>query len=359
MIRTRLSFVVLPILMALLGAGYVVSNGSAYVVKRSPLSMDATSLDFGQVSWDDTPSRVVHFVNIGKLPLTIERVEEECRGCMVVRLSSYRLQPGGRGAMMVRFNPVGFSGDVETGVSVRVVGLAQPTLLRVRATVNPLLMPSPQELDFGKVLADRPATARICLVNTSGQHVNVRSLKSSADYIQVHAERDAFGEGTHPVATVWLLTPPTGRLRERISIETSLPGRSKISIPVRAEVAAKWKLSDSEFFFGFANKGERPSRSVVISGLRPSQIRRVRRDFPQGSVRIAPHGSPRGTEVTATLDLTGALEGELSGGVLIEMKDEREPPLRIPLVGIVHDPLNGCDCSPKATPQAKQGRVER
>jgi hypothetical protein len=253
--------------------------------------------------------------------------------------------------MTVRFNPVGFAGEVETGVSIRVAGFAEPTSLRLRATVNPLLMPSPQEINFGKVMADRPATARIRLVNTSGQHVNVRNVKSSAEYVQVHPEGGAFGDGAHPVATVLLLTPPTGRLRERISMETSLPGRSKISIPVHAEVVSKWKLSDSEFFFGFANRGERPSRSVVIHGLRPSQIRRVRRDFPRGSVRIAPHDSARGTEVTATLDLTGAVPGELSGGVLIELKDEREPPLRIPLVGIVHDPFSGCCGSPKAKPQ--------
>jgi hypothetical protein len=108
-------------------------------------------------------------------------------------------------------------------------------------------------------------------------------------------------------------------------------------VPIRAEVTCKWQLSDTEFFFGFANKGEQLIRRLIIKGLYLSSIKRAWSDCQLATVSFIPHQA--GVEVSVKLDLRKAEGGEeIKGDVYIETTDSKQPFLRLPIIGFVQNP---------------------
>jgi hypothetical protein len=226
-------------------------------------------------------------------------------------------------------------------------GYKQPVELRVHANVNPLLMPTPAELDLGNVASVGGAPSSLVLRNTTHRDVRVTRIESSARWLKAELARNDQSRGGDPTLTVQLASPPSGPLRELLTIHTDVPERSTIQIPVRAEVTSKWPRSASELFFGFVNIGDQPQRTVVIEGLTAPMVRRTWSEGTQAAAKLTFRRNPAQAVLTTNLDLRQAKPGELAGSVFIETNDPSERLLRIPVAGMVQDPHSSLCCSPK------------
>ncbi len=217
--------------------------------KGFPLRFDKTVHDFGEIQWGTPVEATFRFFNASQQEVTIEHIVESC-GCAVARLSSFSFRPGEQGILTVRFFPTGFAGHVTQTLQLRLKGFQTPIILLLRAKVNPLLLPSPSKIDFGRVRSQKQAITTLILKNTSGRKVRITRLETSHEYVKAFTLKD----GDEPTIHIALVNPPVGRLYERLYIYTSIPERSQIDVPIQADVACKWQLTDTEFFFGFVNK---------------------------------------------------------------------------------------------------------
>jgi hypothetical protein len=307
-------------------------NSRAHFRDGLPLRFDKTIHNFGEVSWGAPVEVTFRFFNASQQEVVIENITSSC-ACTVANLSSLRFRPGEFGVLTVRFLPTGFVGHVNQMLQIYLKGFRNPINLCLQADVNPLLMPSPSKIDFGRIEPWRQKSIMLLLKNTSGRKVRITRLETSREYVKACVVR----EGDEPAIRVALVHPPAGKIYERLYIYTSLPERPFIDVPIRAEVTCKWQLSDTEFFFGFANKGEQLIRRLIIKGLYLSSIKRAWSDCQLATVSVIPHQA--GVEVSVKLDLRKAEGGEeIKGDIYIETTDSKQPFLRLPIIGFVQNP---------------------
>jgi len=313
-------------------------NSHAHFREGFPICFDKTIHNFGEVSWGAPVEVTFRFFNASQQKVVIENIVASC-ACTVANLSSLHFRPGECGVLTVRFLPTGFVGQVTQTVKVYLKGFRNPINLSLQAKVNPLLMPLPSKIDFGRIEPCRQKSAMLLLKNTSGRKVCIIRLETFREYVKASIVR----EGDEPAIRVSLVHPPVGKIYERLYIYTSLPERSFIDVPIRAEVTCKWQLSDTEFFFGFVNKGDRLTRRIVIKGLHHSSIKRTWTDCQMATVSVIPYQA--GVEVSVQLDLRKAKgDEEIKKNVYVETTDSEQPLLRLPIVGFVQNPdrIEGC-----------------
>lgn len=303
-----------------------------------PLRFDRTVHNFGKVAWGNPVEAKFRFLNASQQEVAIEHITTSC-ACAVAYLSSHRFRPGEQGILTVRFLPTGFVGQVTQTLQIYLKGFRNPVNLHLKADVNPLLMPSPSKIDFGLISPQRQVSTMLVIKNTSGRKVRITRIETSREYVKAFVLKD----GDEPLIRVSLVHPPVGKVYDRLYIYTSLPERSIIDVPIKAEVTCKWQLSDTEFFFGFVNRGERLTRRITVKGLRPESIKKVWTDCPLATVGFIPNKA--GIEVFVHLDLTKSKgDEEIEKNVYIETTDNEQPLLRLPIVGFIQDPDRVEEC---------------
>ncbi|MEM2356095.1 MAG: DUF1573 domain-containing protein [Candidatus Bathyarchaeia archaeon] len=308
--------------------------------QNAPLRFNKTTHDFGEVKWGTSVDANFYFVNATPYELMIERITNSC-GCTVVSLSASHFRPSEQGVLTLRFLPTGFIGQVTQMVQVWIKDHKSPITLYLKANVNPLLQPIPEKINFGQISSCQPVATTLVLRNTSGKQVCVTRLETFKEYIKASVLKD----GDEPTIRVELVNPPVGKLYDRLYIYTSLPERSQIDVPIQANIACKWDLSDTEFFFGFVNLGDRISRKVRVRGLPSAAVKRVWTTTSVATVNVVPFSD--GIELAVNLDLRKVkveASEEIKGDVFIETKDQEQPLIRLPIVGVIQNPdhIGGC-----------------
>lgn len=352
MITTRKNLTVLGVVAVSVLAvdGYLRHSAARTSGGKFPLRFETIRHDFGEVNWSKHPQFDFRFTNVSSAPIRINRLVEGC-SCIAASVSKETLGPHEAGSVRVRFKPFGYDGNSEQPVSVWLEGHQQPIELRVHAQVNPLLMPAPAQIDLGNVDPASSVSSTLLLRNTTRRKVRVTRVESSARWLQVETTDGDQSASGDPGFTVRLVSPPSGPVRERITVHTDVPERSPLQIPVQAEVPSKWRRSASELFFGFVNVGNQLQRTLVIDGLDPSMVRRTWSEGTGATVNLSYRSQPPQAVLTASLDLRSAKPGEIAGSVFIETNDPAERLVRIPLTGMVQDPHSSLCCPrPEAKP---------
>jgi hypothetical protein len=341
--RTRPGAVV-ALLTVTAGGGYTWTKRHAGL-RANWAAVDQTTYDFGEVRWGQQPSHTFRIRNVSSHEAVLSRIEKSC-GCADVSASDRKILPGQTGSVRLTFSPEGLMGEVERPVLIRTQDSDRPVELRFRANVNPLLAPSPDRIDFGAVSPRARAAAQITLKNSSGGPVKITRVYSSSEFVGATLAPQASSGNGNPVILCSLMNPPAGTLKATVSVRTSLAARPEIQIPVHAEVACPWRMSDSEFFFGFVNIDEHPRRGITIQGLPPSEIARIRTDCRGARVNVGPGSDANSSEVTVDLNPRQTGLGELRASVTIEPKDNSAPCLQLPLTGAIEEPSAvGACCS--------------
>jgi hypothetical protein len=328
--------------------GYLIHSSARTTSGKYPLQFGATLHDFGEVNWDKTPQYDFKFTNVSNRDVQVANLLESC-SCIAASVSKEIIKPKETGVVRLRLKPFGYNGDTNQVLSLWLQGYKQPTELRVHAQVNPLLMPTPTQIDLGNVDVASTVRSTLLLRNTTHRSVRVTRVDSSARWLKAEPSSNGVSANGDPSFTVQLVSPPSGPLHELLTIHTDVPQRSPIQIPVQAVVTSKWRRSAPELFFGFVNIDDHPRTTVVIDGLTAPLVRRVWAEGTSAHVSLSFRSHPLQAVLTTSLDPRHVKPGEMAGSVFIETNDPSERLVRIPITGVVQDPHSSLCCAPKET----------
>jgi len=302
-------------------------TGNMLRVRRSPESpvlprfIDRTTdgvpcIQFETLHADrgDVPRRepIVSFVypfwNRGSQPLVVEKVETDCK-CLAVEQPKEPVLPGGRAQIVLKYST---RAAKSRGVfhHEAVVKSNDPTypLLPLHASGNAdvRVTSGPRVLDFGQIVAGRPATA-FCFVSFTGEDFDsfaITGLRCSlpgveSRTISPHEYKERISapipatpaedfsgrvrivELTYPAAAG---SKPGAELSGTLEFETSVEDLGTISVPVRGRVVAPVAVVPSALDFGElrGQPGAKASASLALRSLdgRRFRVLGVKSDLP-------------------------------------------------------------------------------
>jgi hypothetical protein len=110
---------------------------SARAQEPSGLSFDATEWSFGDIREEAGPvSHTFRFTNSGDTPIALDRVVASC-GCTTPEYPRTPIAPGGKGSIVVTFDPQGMPGDFSKSIAVVSGGGRSRDFLIVKGHVTP------------------------------------------------------------------------------------------------------------------------------------------------------------------------------------------------------------------------------
>lgn len=125
------------------------------------------------------------FINAGKDPVTIEKLESSC-DCTTASLPKTTIDPGERSEIVTRFNIGDRRGLQTKTVTVRVKGEAQPIVLSLVVTIPELIRILPPMVIWEK--GEAAKTKTISLKAFEGKPVKIASVISSEPNVKVKLE---------------------------------------------------------------------------------------------------------------------------------------------------------------------------
>ncbi|WP_303207649.1 DUF1573 domain-containing protein [Bacteroides oleiciplenus] len=152
-------------------------------VQQSVLQFNVADAQFRKLSEDDEPVTLEYsYVNTGDKPLAISKVTASC-GCIAVEYDRQPIPAGGKGSILVSFNPKGYSGVIYRQIFVYTpLSAERPT---VRLTLSGEVAPStdpwrsyPYRLG---VLRARQQSVSFRVTNRSGKMAEVIACANSSD----------------------------------------------------------------------------------------------------------------------------------------------------------------------------------
>jgi hypothetical protein len=251
MMHRILRLIVILCLGATALAGYVAAQSTTQksdeaVIKVNPTSkarIDIVSdnYDFGSIP---RGAIVVHsFVvkNVGQETLAITNVKPTC-GCTTAPLSDSLVAPGEQTDIRATFNTQNFNGRVKKQIYVDSSDPIKPYLKVSFSAIinNPLqtIMPSPSEVDFGKVMAGKPSETKVTITNNDTTTANLAIIEESApSAVKAKLANATIAPGAstelvldlQPQAKVETIT-------QSITLEASNIADSRFTIPWKAEI---------------------------------------------------------------------------------------------------------------------------
>ena len=71
--------------------------------KQAEIKFEVTTIDYGEVEFEDDGKRVFKFKNIGTAPLIFERISSSC-GCTIPKKPEKPIEPGDSGEIEVEYD---------------------------------------------------------------------------------------------------------------------------------------------------------------------------------------------------------------------------------------------------------------
>jgi len=204
------------------------------------LTFEQPVYDFGIAGEKQKITHTFRFTNTGAAPLEITGVKTGCR-CTAAILSATDTPPGESGAIRATLETFDHEGKEERRISVRSNDPAQPeTALTILGRIKTGLALVPQGLHLGSIQEGNAATGRVRLLQLSDNRLAVDRVEFNEKYLAVTTSRftDENNRGINIDITV-KPEAPVGRLSEVVTLHTSVKQRSRVDIPVWANVVGR------------------------------------------------------------------------------------------------------------------------
>lgn len=326
-----------------LAAGWLgctlVGSFAGCALTNTALVAEPSTVHLGVVPTGQAAVAQFTLINRGPKAIGIKSVTTSCT-CTVTELSTRELAPRQQGRLQARFVAGDVAGEQTADVRVSVRGQAEPLLLRLAATVDPLVVAEPAVIDFGRVGTGSVARS-VTVRGTREEPVEIVGwrLPTAAQHVlDVHAAANRPAN-----VQVALRQPVIGQLNQTLIIETNRPERPLLAIPVRAEVVNPWRTSSDAFVLGFVEDGAVATATLTIHEPTLPAIRKAWTDLPGATVRTTRHSS--GLEVTLAWRPRPGVLDSARWHVAVAVDDLEATVVRFPILGTVLPPVEtDCDC---------------
>ena len=309
---------------------------------RAVVMVEETDVDLGFVYRDEPQRMVFPLANASDDSLRILAIEPSC-DCTTAQVVPPVIGPGGKGEVVVFFDPKGYETRGRVTESVRLHTSDRTTseiLLTFSIEVGIGPEPEPRSLAFGKIAkgtSDTLAVA-VCPAKNAGPERGspLRLLGMKSDDVRIKAlpgGRDA--NGTDRVLVVVSNTSGGGEVSSFVTIQTTDSLKPEIRIPITASLPGDIAVEPGVIAFGPTLPGAYLAQTVKISspGGAKFKIESVTSSLDQLEFEVSP---PAGGAYEVKIKVrAGAAAGRVMGTVQIKTDRPGEAPLEVKLAGYV------------------------
>jgi hypothetical protein len=307
------------------------SDGPRLVLRESVF-------EFGAVERGTEVVHVFGLPNRGGADLRIDHVKTSC-GCTVAVLSDQMIPPGSEARVAVTLDTARLAGRTTKTVSVYTNDPAAPVVgLSLTGQVNTDLVVNPTPLYLGRVRRGDPVRREVLITpGREGAPYVVERIEPGTRGLRTRLEPRAEGPGQRLVVELDR-SVPLGHFNETLSLHTTSPHDSVITLPVLANVEGDVIVLPPQVTFGVTRGGGAAERDVYVRnrGLRPITITRVVVPDKVATWTLDPVQA--GQEYRITVRLRENLPpGKVETTVEIFTDHPDEDHLVVPLYAIVRD----------------------
>ena len=322
------------VLAALLAASALVR---AEVAPRLP-----HTLDLGPVMNGQAVERTLPLINPGPAALHLHRVSLSA-GLRVVSMSRV-IEPGGEGALTVRFDPSGLRGRYDGAINVHTSDPEGPRVIDVRADVVAPIEFLPRPVFFVAAIRGQAGSATIEIANNEAEPLEIEMPALSNDHFTTQLQMLELGR-RYQLTLAMRHDAPAGRHRDTIALHTSSKAMPLIRIEANTLMRERVYTHPDAVDLGSIPLGVvtgspdalgRLAQTVMVyqAGGRDFRIDAVT-DVPGLSIRSAKGPQGDRHQITLALDSTRVKVGPIRGTLRIRTNDEQWPLVEIPISGAI------------------------
>jgi len=208
-----------------------------FAFAASDLQVKTSTFNFGEIYQGDKVPHVFEFANQGDDPLVIDRVRSSC-GCTAVLVSEKNIPPGGKGELKANFDSARFRGSISKTIYLYSNDPVRPTMqFHLKGTVLEIVAVEPAQINFGRVEAKNPVTAKVVLRNQGIETLTLGKPHATAAELVAQIPEVDFVSGAE-VTLELQLTPKPGQERFSGYVLVPIDGvpKNELRIPVYATI---------------------------------------------------------------------------------------------------------------------------
>ena len=201
------------------------------------LQVKTPTFNFGEIYQGDKVPHVFEFANQGDDPLVIDRVRSSC-GCTAVLVSDKNIPPGGTGELKANFDSARFRGAISKTIYLYSNDPLRPTMqFHLKGSVLEIVAVEPAQINFGRVEAKNPVTAKVVLRNQGIETLTLGKPHATAVELVAQIPEVDFVSGAE-VTLELQLTPKPGQERFSGYVLVPIDGvpKNELRIPVYATI---------------------------------------------------------------------------------------------------------------------------
>ncbi|WP_298435127.1 DUF1573 domain-containing protein [Geobacter sp.] len=201
------------------------------------ISADRPVFDFGTITAGKKIAHVFTLRNRGDSPLTILRTKTSC-GCTVANVTARSIEPGRSAELKTTFDSSSFRGKVTKTITVETNDPATPVYtLTLQGTIREEIVVSPRQLNLGLVKLGASKVVQLTVENQGERPLKIVSITTPMPQVKAAFRKTALKPGESATVTVTVTPRNEDRfLSGYLSINTDVPGRAEISIPLYGSV---------------------------------------------------------------------------------------------------------------------------
>jgi len=331
----RAAWAVGAALLPLLWAPPCVATG---VRVAGPLvRLEPPSFDFGPVPQGEILRFEIAVHNDGSEPLQIRRIDSDCF-CTVADAPDSLILPGASTRLKAALETRSFSGRILKHLFLMTNDPAAPkAALPLRADIRPRVAVRPATVHFGHVPIGETRAETVTIKAAADDALRVVGLDFPKEIFALRLEESSEGDSTlHRLRIELRPGAPSGPFRVTGHIDTDHPLSPRISLLVTGQLHGRFVVDPTAVSFGQVGEGTTRSESIRLLANGPSAggPPRASCSLPFLRSEVLPLPGGRDYEVRVTL-LPEAPSGRLSGALVIETDDPRQPRIELEVRGSV------------------------
>jgi P pilus assembly chaperone PapD len=198
-------------------------------------------IEFGRIQEGKAVDGDIRFVNAGKAPVQIQRVQASC-GCTTTQIEKMRVEPGDTASIHYSVRTQGFRGTVRKSITVYFADPKEKELqFVIQGTLFSELDVTPSFIDFQGIVMDANSTVaeKVTLQNQTQKPIMMKSARASSGQLTVTPQSGIIAPGQMLTLRVTLKPSKAAAQDADVWIETDSATRPKITIPVFIQIEKK------------------------------------------------------------------------------------------------------------------------
>ena len=328
-----------------------VDKGKEIKANKTPTEIEKSSSDqhpeiffenpdfnFGMIYKGQKVEHIYKFENRGKDILKISKVKTSC-GCTAAILTNKTVLPGETGEIKATYNSGSYGGNVKKTITVTSNDPNSPKYkLSISGEIKEEISVKPKSVNFGSIYVGKEIERTIAIKPLTDSSLNIKKITSSKEFVKASiAEKNKDG---YIIKATLDNNLKIGRFSGGIFLETDNQRQPKVKIPFFGEVVGDITPYPKKIYYGFVNKGKEITRKVFVK-INKDDIKilniKISPDFL--STKIIEKKSPHYL-IEVKLNKEAAI-GKLNGLLELDTNSEKQPVIRIPILGEIKEAAIG------------------